>query len=103
MRRTAHCRRSLITQVRRCSTCRARCRMCAMARSEEHTSELQSPCNLVCRLLLEKKKESECDGKTQTTVSTYVLRAADVVQLTIRTHPRYFNTYQHSKHIATEQ
>src|SRR2546426_7987060 len=28
------------------------------ARSEEHTSELQSPCNLVCRLLLEKKKHS---------------------------------------------
>src|SRR5688500_19493254 len=28
------------------------------ARSEEHTSELQSPCNLVCRLLLEKKKLS---------------------------------------------
>src|SRR5256885_11510270 len=27
-------------------------------RSEEHTSELQSPCNLVCRLLLEKKKIS---------------------------------------------
>src|SRR5256885_12648867 len=27
-------------------------------RSEEHTSELQSPCNLVCRLLLEKKKRS---------------------------------------------
>src|SRR5256885_3147540 len=27
-------------------------------RSEEHTSELQSPCNLVCRLLLEKKKSS---------------------------------------------
>src|SRR2546426_8795301 len=27
-----------------------------MRRSEEHTSELQSPCNLVCRLLLEKKK-----------------------------------------------
>src|SRR5256885_5697981 len=26
-------------------------------RSEEHTSELQSPCNLVCRLLLEKKQE----------------------------------------------
>src|SRR5256885_6289369 len=29
------------------------------ARSEEHTSELQSPCNLVCRLLLEKKKQQE--------------------------------------------
>src|SRR2546426_4673989 len=33
-------------------------------RSEEHTSELQSPCNLVCRLLLEKKK------KDKTLVST---------------------------------
>src|SRR5256885_5313676 len=32
---------------------------CACAhRSEEHTSELQSPCNLVCRLLLEKKKNT---------------------------------------------
>src|SRR5205807_5333434 len=30
----------------------------AAVRSEEHTSELQSPCNLVCRLLLEKKKYS---------------------------------------------
>src|SRR5256885_9403630 len=30
----------------------------ASARSEEHTSELQSPCNLVCRLLLEKKKHN---------------------------------------------
>src|SRR5256885_3670903 len=28
-----------------------------LVRSEEHTSELQSPCNLVCRLLLEKKKK----------------------------------------------
>src|SRR5688500_19185313 len=31
---------------------------CAGERSEEHTSELQSPCNLVCRLLLEKKSIS---------------------------------------------
>src|SRR5688500_1491453 len=30
-------------------------------RSEEHTSELQSPCNLVCRLLLEKKKYGTSD------------------------------------------
>src|SRR5256885_11602286 len=36
------------------------------ARSEEHTSELQSPCNLVCRLLLEKKK-------TQNTTRTHIL------------------------------
>src|SRR2546426_7429058 len=33
---------------------------CGTARSEEHTSELQSPCNLVCRLLLEKKKQKIC-------------------------------------------
>src|SRR5256885_7355797 len=32
-------------------------RSMAFYRSEEHTSELQSPCNLVCRLLLEKKKK----------------------------------------------
>src|ERR1039457_7503923 len=36
-----------------------RCRKClASWRSEEHTSELQSPCNLVCRLLLVKNKYS---------------------------------------------
>src|SRR3989454_3179447 len=32
-------------------------------RSEEHTSELQSPCNLVCRLLLEKKKNTSLDQR----------------------------------------
>src|SRR2546426_2603876 len=43
-------------------------------RSEEHTSELQSPCNLVCRLLLEKKKQrvSECSRRS---CSTYVRTA----------------------------
>src|SRR5256885_12179899 len=34
----------------------------AAARSEEHTSELQSPCKLVCRLLLEKKKSAAQAG-----------------------------------------
>src|SRR5256885_12732383 len=34
---------------------------CILPRSEEHTSELQSPCNLVCRLLLEKKKQTPPD------------------------------------------
>src|SRR5256885_7667469 len=38
--------------------CPAECTGAARLRSEEHTSELQSPCNLVCRLLLEKKKHS---------------------------------------------
>src|SRR5256885_9382929 len=35
------------------------------ARSEEHTSELQSPCNLVCRLLLEKKKKKNPNHQSQ--------------------------------------
>src|SRR5205807_7346155 len=35
------------------------------SRSEEHTSELQSPCNLVCRLLLEKKKKKKKNNSTQ--------------------------------------
>src|SRR5256885_7742105 len=34
-------------------------------RSEEHTSELQSPCNLVCRLLLEKKKTKRGTDQSQ--------------------------------------
>src|SRR5256885_7449764 len=39
------------------STCAGSCHeACRTPRSEEHTSELQSPCNIVCRLLLEKKK-----------------------------------------------
>src|SRR2546430_7751433 len=37
-------------------------------RSEEHTSELQSQSNLVCRLLLEKKKENICKTHFHTTV-----------------------------------
>src|SRR5256885_12894121 len=40
----------------------------ARRRSEEHTSELQSPCNLVCRLLLEKKKKPP---KPRTTFHRY--------------------------------
>src|SRR5256885_11490228 len=38
-------------------------------RSEEHTSELQSPCNLVCRLLLEKKKVSHTHSRFNTRIS----------------------------------
>src|SRR2546426_7926050 len=52
---TAHAR-----MVRGCAQRRAaRQRPPPATRSEEHTSELQSPCNLVCRLLLEKKKKIE--------------------------------------------
>src|SRR2546430_2311092 len=42
-----------------------RAQICAVHRSEEHTSELQSQSNLVCRLLLEKKKtKSNAPGRT---------------------------------------
>src|SRR5256885_6203402 len=41
------------------------------ARSEEHTSELQSPCNLVCRLLLEKKKKSTLRACEVSSTTTY--------------------------------
>src|SRR2546426_8971217 len=41
----------------------------ARRRSEEHTSELQSPCNLVCRLLLEKKKKQTVSAPLAPAVS----------------------------------
>src|SRR5256885_7415784 len=47
--------------------------LCARDRSEEHTSELQSPCNLVCRLLLEKKKI-----KTITTITIPLVKGKSV-------------------------
>src|SRR5256885_6355440 len=47
------------------------CRRCGRPqRSEEHTSELQSPCNLVCRLLLEKKKTEQHTRRVPTTSPT---------------------------------
>src|SRR5256885_2708056 len=44
-------------------------------RSEEHTSELQSPCNLVCRLLLEKKKKKRhsADKSIQTNAEDHAI------------------------------
>src|SRR5256885_11655806 len=47
-------RRSMAPRPIFCMTALTLCE----SRSEEHTSELQSPCNLVCRLLLEKKKKN---------------------------------------------
>src|SRR5580658_3336944 len=52
------------------ASCRAWEGLTSCTRSEEHTSELQSPCNLVCRLLLEKKKHDvglACTIKTKET------------------------------------
>src|SRR5256885_11977417 len=47
-----------------------------LPRSEEHTSELQSPCNLVCRLLLEKKKNTPTHPCTSVHVSATHTRRA---------------------------
>src|ERR1022692_1666693 len=44
-------------------------------RSEEHTSELQSPCNLVCRLLLEKKKAQHLSRWPRAGLLRLVLRS----------------------------
>src|SRR2546426_8924880 len=43
-----------------------------ISRSEEHTSELQSPCNLVCRLLLEKKKKDSICNLHSTSTFHYL-------------------------------
>src|SRR5256885_13614878 len=43
--------------------------LAVLDRSEEHTSELQSPCNLVCRLLLEKKKNIQTTIRVPTGVT----------------------------------
>src|SRR2546426_2146906 len=54
--------------------------VCRLILAEEHTSELQSPCNLVCRLLLEKKKDFQryvLLGSAMTVeVITYNMRSA---------------------------
>src|SRR5205807_3579136 len=54
-------------------------------RSEEHTSELQSPCNLVCRLLLEKKKK-QTKKKTQQNNTKTQLYKHTPKQINTQTH-----------------
>src|SRR5256885_7355653 len=60
------------------------------ARSEEHTSELQSPCNLVCRLLLEKKKKKKTHSHSKTEMilidSNKTQRICHVMQLLHHLH-----------------
>src|SRR2546426_7253218 len=51
------------------------------SRSEEHTSELQSPCNLVCRLLLEKKKKNRSACSTVESIPTTAHATAGTCQL----------------------
>src|ERR1039457_7493782 len=54
---------------------------CRVLRSEEHTSELQSPCNLVCRLLLEKKKRHDASRRRS---RTFPVRDDDAARAWLR-------------------
>src|SRR5256885_9880811 len=69
-------------------------------RSEEHTSELQSPCNLVCRLLLEKKKKKH---STYNTLITHHLnyRQHWPYRITTPTTHNWYSalTTPHSSHV----
>src|SRR4051794_41243232 len=53
---------------------RRRLRIQLERRSEEHTSELQSPVHLVCRLLLEKKKSEQASAKAKVTTAFTCMR-----------------------------
>src|SRR2546426_7517417 len=50
-----------------------------IARSEEHTSELQSPCNLVCRLLLEKKKKKNKSNLYRHVYTAHFIEWSDTI------------------------
>src|SRR5690348_17880902 len=73
-------------------------------RSEEHTSELQSPVHLVCRLLLEKKKKKKNKkniNKQDKDVSRQVLRDASLFHVYARTRDtaRYRRIYDHKPQV----
>src|SRR5256885_11962671 len=67
--------------------------LAAMRRSEEHTSELQSPCNLVCRLLLEKKKKFE-QQNTKFPLSPYHIAPQ-------QPYPKVFTSASYTRYHAT--
>src|SRR5690348_17901744 len=58
----------------------AGCRIGRDRRSEEHTSELQSPVHLVCRLLLEKKKKKKSKERKNTTNTTQISRHIKITE-----------------------
>src|SRR5947208_11166616 len=61
----------------RCYSCPLVVKLSPLQRSEEHTSELQSPDHLVCRLLLEKKKKKYTTRDSQTYHTTPLLSTTD--------------------------
>src|SRR5205807_7130715 len=70
-------------------------------RSEEHTSELQSPCNLVCRLLLEKKKKQKnTSTHSPANTPTHLPQSTILPPCSIPpTHDLSLYTFQHYKYI----
>src|ERR1039457_5423972 len=68
----------------------------SVTRSEEHTSELQSPCNLVCRLLLEKKKKTKTktphtnDTNSRSVAHVYTPGTAYATRVTSRCNVHVF-------------
>src|SRR5256885_2634258 len=73
---------------RESATAAARWRCTSPERSEEHTSELQSPCNLVCRLLLEKKKRHRLSLRLSHDDLTHRSRLRPCSRNGKRLHPR---------------
>src|SRR5256885_1357963 len=76
----------------------------ARVRSEEHTSELQSPCNLVCRLLLEKKKKRinpNSASLMNTLCSSSHLFTHSVHHSLDTTRPRMLHTFSSSMRLST--
>src|SRR5256885_3088985 len=65
-------------------------------RSEEHTSELQSPCNLVCRLLLEKKKNKTERSRSMPDIGVYspAIRPPSITR-------RLFSAHSHTSNQCT--
>src|SRR5256885_5359006 len=92
-----------------CSLSGWTCVSCRGCRSEEHTSELQSPCNLVCRLLLEKKKKIKYQSIcfiTYLLLSFYILNVVSnsVYYSSYNTPLHLVNTsITHSDHIYSTQ
>src|SRR2546426_4282314 len=71
------------------------------SRSEEHTSELQSPCNLVCRLLLEKKKKTtSLNSHLQRTHSSSCTRPATFADIS---YPHAVHTHVISPSTAPDK
>src|SRR5256885_5617020 len=68
-------------------------------RSEEHTSELQSPCNLVCRLLLEKKKNISA-SYCQTSLTGFRVVRLNLYSCTLRLPAQYARCLTNRRQIS---